>query len=371
MTPCEEASLREVFVEENEILEADYKPVVSWTKLERAEYMKRANRKHRKKRKEENRYELQRTRDLENELIQLKSQIKSLLVYGNMLERKQDIILPNWTDSYLLKQNYILRKESTIAQSKSYICAKLQELNNFLDAFSLTLRRSFELLNELNVTKKGKIYFYSKRVVVESNRAKLKNSLNKEFEQERSRYGKCFLKSIIVDKKQEFWYYEMKVEGVDLLTYTNAIFYTNKTNRFPNEYFEKYFDVDYDIAELDTREVPFYCPLAYKNVHFDFQAVNFSFYKPRYKAPPFVIATALYRNSKFAISIKSSIYYDEERKSFDYHKTGLSCSSITALPGTQDAVIVRASNTLFSPRGFGVMLRFYQGVMLKVKMDKF
>eukprot|EP00924_Labyrinthula_sp_SR-Ha-C_P016409 snap_masked-scaffold_6-processed-gene-2.7-mRNA-1 protein AED:1.00 eAED:1.00 QI:0/0/0/0/1/1/2/0/382 len=363
------------------LLDADFKPVVTWNNLERREYMNRAMQKHRKKKKQEHIEDFVTNLYLHGELNKLQMQQTKLTKLKNLLERNRAESSSVWGDPYLMKRNEILRSEIVKCRAQSYIMAKFSvlgeyanyfETKNFQENLDWTLKRCFELLNELKVTKHGKLFVFSKEYKTIPNRKKARDEVNKIIKDNEVKYGNLLLKTVVSDKKKEKCLsHTFKVEGVDFFEYVEVMYDVWRYNKYEVCTFrDSWWDaIVYDVVDIDTRKVPFYCPPELKHVSFDFQAITIAFHKSKGSFPSMFTVTALYRNNKFALIIKCGMVENADKTGFHPFKNSMTCALITRMAGSGKAVQVKTASEYFPPGEWEEILCVYAAITLQLKKN--
>eukprot|EP00924_Labyrinthula_sp_SR-Ha-C_P016387 snap_masked-scaffold_6-processed-gene-1.36-mRNA-1 protein AED:0.31 eAED:1.00 QI:0/-1/0/1/-1/1/1/0/385 len=355
----------------------DLKLVGRWSSEERRQYMNEAMKKHRIKKKRHLKEISNKKKNLEEEVNDLFTQLNSLQNVCEKLRKQQKEGEKSWINPFLMRQNEVLRSQVIKLTSERYIYGKFVSLkqyipcfnpDNFQKVFCSTLKSSFDILNELNVDKHGRVYYFSKQLNLLSNRGKMKREVNKVIKAQEAKYGRISLKSIFMDEdRSKLNSYTMKVSGVDFVKYTDLMFDVYKYNMIEDSPMLQFYDIKYDVTNFDTSQVPFYCPPELRRVNFPFQAVNISYYQPKFKAPSVFMITALYRNKNFALLIKSAMFYNEDGNSFSQFPNGLTCSLISQSNKEKGNLIVRASQTYMPADPMIEILKLYKGIAQRKK----
>eukprot|EP00924_Labyrinthula_sp_SR-Ha-C_P016421 snap_masked-scaffold_6-processed-gene-2.24-mRNA-1 protein AED:1.00 eAED:1.00 QI:0/-1/0/0/-1/1/1/0/383 len=364
------------------LLEADFKRVSYWTEAERREYMTRAMRKHRLKEK-------MRKKKMQQELLSLKESQTSIAVQANILKdmelllsRQKTGTLLSWNSSYLLKRNELLREEASKLRSQRYIYTKFLSIRKYFPCFEFdkfqaelqhSLKNCFEILKEFDISNHGRAFFFSKQLKGISKRSELKKQINVELKSNTSKFGNLTMKSFFVDVDfSTLSNFKMKVVGVDFVQYTDIFYEVLKYNKVrQNSAILRKNDIIYDVMNLDSRDVPFYCPPEYKKINFDVQAVNLAFCHPKSNFPKWLMVTSMHRNNDVALILKCALCYDEETGCFSPAKKCLVSSILTKSKKYKDTLFVRSSSTFLPEKCIEEYLNIYEGVMLRKKAREF
>eukprot|EP00924_Labyrinthula_sp_SR-Ha-C_P009134 snap_masked-scaffold_2-processed-gene-13.17-mRNA-1 protein AED:1.00 eAED:1.00 QI:0/-1/0/0/-1/1/1/0/376 len=362
--------------ERGALIDADFKPVSSWTRQERNEYAKRAMKKYRVALKEKENQLTVYSQNLKTEIVQLKKEISSLKLMLNKLGKRNRNIATCWDDSFLLKQNEVLRKETVKLKSAIYIEKKFSRLKQYFPLFDVQkflpyLKESIiGAINLIEETNSREVVF-KKKLRREHSKRKIKKELNERIKRERSKFGKMSIKSVSFDtKRKHVGTYKVDVQDEDFVEFTDVMYNVLKLEAY-NDYIQENFDIDRDICDFDSTKVLFYCPEELKNVHFDHQAIKLSIFTPKFDAPIFVVVSALYRNSEFALILKSSLYFDENEKSFQVNKTGSTSCLVSKYKTDKKKLFAKSCCTFPSEDNLSLFLSYYKYVKLKLKMNNF
>eukprot|EP00924_Labyrinthula_sp_SR-Ha-C_P012676 snap_masked-scaffold_10-processed-gene-13.35-mRNA-1 protein AED:1.00 eAED:1.00 QI:0/-1/0/0/-1/1/1/0/377 len=373
----------EKLYERGSLLEADFKPVVTWTKSERREYMNRAMQNYRKKMTQNYTDKVARNIYLTQELKKLHLQQENLSNLEKILERRYSQEPTFWLDPYLMKQNEILRSEVLKYKAQSIIIGKFAMLGQYSNYFETesfqrnldwTFKKSFKLFSEIKVTKHGKLFVFSEEYQTIPNRKKARDEINKVIKDKKVKYGNIRLKQLAVDKKKQicFWY-TFKVEDVDFLEYADTVYNVWRYNKnqvcaFRDSWWD---GIVYDVVDIDTRTVPFYYPPELKQVSFDFQAVSIAFLRSKGVMPCTFVITALYRNDKFAVIIKVGMAEKPDKTGFHACKNTMTCTMITRILAKERAVEVRTASQYFAQNEWIETLSAYEAIHLELKKNQF
>eukprot|EP00924_Labyrinthula_sp_SR-Ha-C_P009070 snap_masked-scaffold_2-processed-gene-11.27-mRNA-1 protein AED:1.00 eAED:1.00 QI:0/0/0/0/1/1/3/0/397 len=366
--------LKDALTELDSMLEADFKPVDSWTRTERREYMNRAYKKHCYKLKEQELETFISCVSYDAEIRQLKKQQKTLSTMLETLQKVKEQNIISSTEKQLLNQNEILRQKAIKTQRQIYLLGKLNRLSCFFPVFDvskfqqcvdLTLAKSLQMFIEHKVTKHGDISFMSKKYKAIKNRTKLRKELNKSLKIQKHWYGDIFLKSLVCDESQSLMFsHQVRVENVDFFEYTDAFYETMRYNKTDSGTLERCHNIEYDVSHLTARDIPFFSVFL-QGKSLNFEAFNFSFHSPK-KGDEYsdCVAsscfTAFYRNDNLAAIIKSGIYYDEKKKIFRPTLQSLFCTVISKHPKKKRTLIAKSVSSHVSGNIFGEWLSLYK-----------
>eukprot|EP00924_Labyrinthula_sp_SR-Ha-C_P013474 augustus_masked-scaffold_5-processed-gene-3.39-mRNA-1 protein AED:1.00 eAED:1.00 QI:0/0/0/0/1/1/2/0/634 len=353
------------------IIDADFKPVATWTKEERNEYVKRAMRKYRLALKMKKDAVQLRADQLNNEISQMRNDFSSLTVLHQRIEEVVELKDVKWEAMYLLKQNEQLRKEILILKSERFILHKFCRVRQFFPMFELenfqyhlnqTVIQSFDLVQEVTITPKGKIQFFDKKLSSIPRRSKLKREMNDKIGLQKNKFGNLKISAIAIDRENaHILNYKANVKDEDYEQFTDTMYIVLKSNLFHEDLFNDKYDIEHNVADFDNGEVLFYCPPEIKNVHFDYQAVNLAVYRPKQSPSCFLMVTAIYRNSTFSIVLKSAMYFDTQKNSFATYSNGLTSCLVTRSKKDARNFSIKTCSTAIPKNRLDEILGFFRG----------
>eukprot|EP00924_Labyrinthula_sp_SR-Ha-C_P009071 snap_masked-scaffold_2-processed-gene-11.31-mRNA-1 protein AED:1.00 eAED:1.00 QI:0/-1/0/0/-1/1/1/0/382 len=382
MLPKESETFGDKLFERGALIDADFKPVATWTRKERNEYVKRAMKKYRTGLKQKEIEIEKKYAHLESELIHLKKHVTSLNCVLDRYSNVSKKYVSKWENYYLLKQNEILRKEILILESERYITGKFSrlrehfpffELQNFQKVLKDLIVSSIKLteIPELNSKAGINLNSLEKRNPFPK-KSKMKKATNEMFNREKQKYGNIRLKSVETDNNcSKYLRYKLDVKNENFIEFTDAMYLVYKNDLFQNPSFFNSFVREYNVVDLNTKEVLFYCPAEFKNIHFDFQSINFAIHTPKSNPVPVLVVTGIFRNSKLAVTVKSGMYFDVERMSFQIIPNALGSVLMFKSPSPSNKICIKSVSTAFPVEPVQLMLCFYKGVKLRLKMDNF
>eukprot|EP00924_Labyrinthula_sp_SR-Ha-C_P008492 snap_masked-scaffold_32-processed-gene-1.14-mRNA-1 protein AED:1.00 eAED:1.00 QI:0/0/0/0/1/1/2/0/364 len=237
-------------------------PISEWPYEEKKEYMARASRKYRQRKKNLNNLEKELNNALEIEVGQARHEVEKLKQHLSELEKNINQEKQSQKDLFLIKKNEMLREKVKNIQMKNFLnykTTRLREIYPLVETEGLlfSLRNSFQTAI-YQTTRHGEIKVNNQLFQNAGNRFKLRKKINLQFEEVLTSNMRMKISSLSIDKEfSKFLKYTGLVENISF-----DEFYFAVVERLNSEsYFLKYkglYEYEPKILDISSKEVSFW-----------------------------------------------------------------------------------------------------------------